>query len=275
LNVDAGRSLGLEGIMTNVHMVKFYADGSTVSAISYGLNSIVAGSSRRIASGSVSVKKAWLLTALYSNEENGQARADYLGQGGETIVQQLGGEATMSVTPTKTQIHDLLPRHRQWIHSGHGATNWGITCISPTGNNHFKEDIFSASDISDLNLTYDLVFMNTCESTDTYSAWIWDVYPVLGHYATPVALPASSHKVYDIGLALHARNYVGWDSDAIRLVAINASKNFPVFLKHGKTVQEAVVQTQNAIAEHNGVYTGANLKLRAVVSDNSTFNLKK
>lgn len=277
LNVDAGRDLGLEGmgVPINTHIVKFAGNGSsTVSSLRYGLNSIVSGSGRRIANGSVPVKKAWLLTALYSNEENGEARANLLAQGGETIISYLGYEATMSVTPTKAQILDLLPRHRHWIHSGHGNYDLGITTISPTGNNHFKEAVFSTNDMAGIDLTYDLVFMNTCQSTDTYYAWIWDIPNILGHYATtPVSLPV--HKVYDIGLALHARNYVGWDSDAVRLVAINASKNFPVFLNGGNTVSRAVELTKAAIAIHNGVYTDANDKLRAVVSDGSKFDLKK
>jgi len=275
LNVDKDRDLGLEGVIRKAYRVHFQKgpDVPEVSEVRYSINAVVGTSGKKIADGKIPVKKAWLLTALLSDEINGGARVDYLGEGGETVVRNLGYEATLSVTPTKEQILDLLPRHRHWLHSGHGSYELGITFIKKDGTTYKRTELTDA-DIAGLGLTYQLVFMNTCESTDTYYQWvITNAFTHAGYYKPPVN--KTIHKVYDIGKALNALNYVGWDCDTLRLVAINASKLFPQKLNGGRTVPQAVALTQDALDGFDDEQEGNHLLLRAVRSDGSKLDLKR
>lgn len=144
------------------------------------------------------------------------------------------------------------------MHSGHGSYELGITIVDKDGT-IYKRTELSGADLAGLGLTYQLVFMNTCQSTDKYCKWV-TTNPITreGYYKPPV--DKAVHKVYDIGKALNARNYVGWDCDTLRLVAINASRLFPQKLNGGTTVPEAVALTQQALDAYDNEREGNRLK---------------
>ena len=160
---------------------------------------------------------------------------------GDKAVRNLKYGVTPLFTPEKAQINEHLKRHSVWIHSGHGGAADGILVAAKNGG-QYRPAFFKASDIADTGLEYDLVFMNTCESTDQ---------KFIPQAATPqyvsgwVQTNMPGHAVMDIGTALHAKNYVGWDCEIKRQLSVQIPEMLMLELDSSgtgqrKTVQEAV-----------------------------------
>jgi hypothetical protein len=80
--------------------------------------------------------------------------------------------------------------------------------------------MFKAPDIAKPGLDCDLVFMNTCESTDVkYIPVPAAAGQASGGWDGPHAY-ANGHAVLDIGNKLNAKNYVGWDCEVARQLSV-------------------------------------------------------
>jgi hypothetical protein len=177
-------------------------------------------SMRAIASKAIPSRRAALFSALVTNEENGNARADYsVKLAGEYARSHLGYGVTPLFSPDKQQINDMLRRHRVWVHSGHGHHKDGISILKKTEDT-YSHATFKASDIAKSGLDYDLVFMNTCESTDVkYIPVLPATGQAFGGWDGPHAY-TNGHAVLDIGNKLNAKNYVGWDCEVVRQLSV-------------------------------------------------------
>jgi hypothetical protein len=88
---------------------------------------------------------------------------------------------------------------------------------TPSGG--YRSDFFTASDITASGLKYDLVFMNTCESTDQR-------YDAIGAFPQRIIrwdgpyYYTDGTKVLDIGRKLNAKNYIGWDCSVVRALSV-------------------------------------------------------
>lgn len=158
--------------------------------------------------------------ALVTNEGNGERRAtEAVGQVGKTASGRLRYGVTPLFSPDRQQVNDMLNRHRLWVHSGHGCHTNGISILENV-NGVCRHAIFTASDIDDGGLDYDLVFMNTCESTDMKYYPVFPVTPqACGGWDGPHPYTDGT-CVLDIGRKLNAKNYVGWDCEVPRQLSV-------------------------------------------------------
>ena len=174
-------------------------------------------SMREVAATDFPVRRAALFSALVTNEENGEARANYgVKQAGEYARSHLGYGVTPLFSPDAAMLDNQLPRHRVWVHSGHGHNVGGVVIVQKQGNK-YKAATLRAGDITSSDLEYDLVFMNTCLSTDV--EFTPNINSETGWDEVPIAL--SRHDVLDIGFKLNAKNHVGWTCSVEREVSIH------------------------------------------------------
>ena len=140
------------------------------------------------------------------------------------------------------------------------------------GNNRYAKDYFKASDISRDDLEYNLVFMNTCESTDRWYRPIrfGENTRIIGF--SPEYETQSTHAVRDIGTKLNALSYVGWDCSVER----DVSAHVPSMLMEEldtrtdgtlRAASDAVRAVNETLSERGGrfaVFTG---KLRCLIKE--------
>jgi hypothetical protein len=115
--------------------------------------------------------------------------------------------------------------------------------------------------------------MNTCESTD-------QIYLSL---ASPAPVPLTPHAVLDIGNKLNAKNYVGWDCSVLRDVSIHVPtmlmQAFDTYWDAGaqkfmqRTTSSAVGKVRSMMQAKQGNHYVFSIRLNAVRSDNTTFDL--
>ena len=213
---------------------------------------------QEIASQAVPVRRAALFSALVTNEENGEARANYgVKQAGDYARSHLGYGVTPLFSPDKAMLDNQFPRHRVWVHSGHGHNVGGVEIVQKQGNK-YKAAALRAGDITRDDLEYDLVFMNTCLSTDV--EFSQDINSETGWDEVPTVL--SRHDVLDIGFKLNARNYVGWTCSVQRDVSIHVPTMLMTALntywENGawkqRTVMEATAWVRGEMAKKRGAH---------------------
>ena len=280
--LDAGANLGLES-STNAVMLKLDSALGEWQIVKIDIGTVINGTMKKIASGSITSRYAALFSALVTNEQNGQARASMaVVQAGETARRRLGYGVSPLFSPTKEQITEMLPRHRVWVHSGHGHHYHGIEIVKRTGN-EYRRSAFKASDITANNLDYDLVFMNTCESTDRKYIPILPITPqACGGWDGPHPYTDGT-AVLDIGRKLNAKNYIGWDCEVVRQFSVGIPKMLMQELDstgtgQTRTVEEAVDEVRRKIRTEypKRDYWYYEARLNLVDKDNSVFlNLNK
>ncbi len=192
---------------------------------------------------------------------------------GDKAVRNLKYGVTPLFTPEKAQINEHLKRHRVWIHSGHGCNARGIMIVGKTGS-QYRMAFLKAADILRSDLDYDLVFMNTCLSTDVYYRPIIEPISrtVVGWETNAVDL--TSHAVKDIGTKLNAKNYVGWDTEVYRDVSSDVAAWFTEFLDTKvdgelQTVGKAINVTKEELRKKGGNHYQYRNRLRLVTQDDS------
>ncbi len=146
------------------------------------------------------------------------------------------------------------------------------------GNNRYAKDYFKASDISRDDLEYNLVFMNTCESTDRWYRPIrfGENTRIIGF--SPEYETQSTHAVRDIGTKLNALSYVGWDCSVERDVSAHVPSMLMEELDstgtgQTRTVEEAVDEVRRKIRTEypKRDYWYYEARLNLVDKDNSVF----
>jgi hypothetical protein len=213
--LDGEADLGLEASV-NVVKIKFEPDTERWEMVKVNIGSSINSTMQEIAERKLPVNKAALFSALVSNEENGERRANQaVVAAGETAISQLKLGVTPLFSPTKAQINDMLKRHRVWVHSGHGCNTNGITIVRQVDGG-YRGDYFKASDIEVGNVEYDLVFMNTCMSTDRDFV----LGPGGSSWSGPFLFAPDRTAVWEIGKKLKAKNYVGWDCSVPRALSV-------------------------------------------------------
>ena len=275
--IDAESDLGLESSVGAV-MLKIKG-GTGGQKVTINIGSVIGGTMKKIATGQMNVRHAMLLSCLVSNEENGRARASQsVTAAGETAISRLKYGVTPLFSPDKQQINDMLARHRVWIHSGHGGNAAGIRILSQSAG-AYQTAYFKASDITASGLDYDLVFMNTCESTDV--KWV-PITPTPQAVSGWVSTNMPGHAVMDIGTTLNAKNYVGWDCEIVRQLSVQIPDMLMQALdttQNGitRTIDKAVEaiqdQMDNESPKRDYYYYG--IRLRAVRYDTTTFDLNR
>jgi hypothetical protein len=220
-----------------------------------------------------------LFSALVSNEENGLARANRaVVTAGDKAVRNLKYGVTPLFTPEKAQINEHLKRHSVWIHSGHGGAADGILVAAKNGG-QYRPAFFKASDIADTGLEYDLVFMNTCESTDRKFIPVIPITPQsVGGWVEDMNFV--SHAVMDIGTTLNAKNYVGWDCEIKRQLSVQIPEMLVQALDttaagETRTVNEAVQEVSDTLDRTRLDFWWYNERLRVTTYDMTTFDLNK
>ncbi|MBO7655235.1 MAG: hypothetical protein J6U40_09970 [Kiritimatiellae bacterium] len=190
--------------------------GRTVT-VGIEISAILNGTKRKIAEREIPVKRAALFSALVTNESNGELRArQAVADAGLAANRRLGYGVTPIFSPTKEQINEQLARHSVWVHSGHGSHTDGIMILKKREGRYFPESL-KASDIPSTDLSYDFVFMNTCESTDRkYVPSYKILHPQIPCTWYGPFLYTNETAVLDIGRKLNAVNYVGWDCEVVR-----------------------------------------------------------
>lgn len=216
--LDENADLGLEASVDAVKL-KLYG-GTGWQMVKIDIGTVISGTMKKVATGTITVRHAALFSALVTNEPNGESRANMaVTQAGGTAVQRLGYGVTPLFSPDKQALNDMLARHRVWVHSGHGHHCHGIEIVRQTGGEYSRSSL-KASDITAGDLDYDLVFMNTCESTDTKYYPVFPVTPqACGGWDGPHAY-TDGHAVLDIGNKLNAKNYIGWDCEVNRQLSV-------------------------------------------------------
>ena len=277
--LDGEADLGLESYVDAVRLKLYGASGWEKVRIDIG--TVIGISTNKLIKGALSVRKPMLFSALVSNEDNGLARANQaVVTAGETAVLNLKYGVTPLFTPEKTQINAQLSRHSVWIHSGHGSGVGGIEIEKKVGS-QYRLTHFKATDITNGNLNYDLVFMNTCESTDSkfipvspitsqsVGGWVEDTNFV-------------SHAVMDIGTALNAKNYIGWNCEIARQLSVHIPEMLMLAFdstayKQTRTVDQAVSFVRNKLRDESPhrAYWWYYERLNAVKKDNTLFDLNK
>jgi hypothetical protein len=234
--LDGNADLGLESTVDVIRLKLFPKSGWEKVKINIG--TVIESSTNKIITGALIVRKPMLFSALVSNEENGVARASQaVVSAGSKAVLNLKYGVTPLFTPDKAQINAQLNRHSAWIHSGHGGATNGILITAKNGS-RYQRALFNASDIEDNSLEYDLVFMNTCESTDQkfipqastpqyVSGWVQTNMP--------------GHAVMDIGAALNAKNYIGWNCEIARQLSVQIPEMLVLELDSPSTGQTRTV----------------------------------
>ncbi|MEI7902755.1 MAG: hypothetical protein WCK89_21110, partial [bacterium] len=272
--VDEEADLGLESSVGAV-MVKL--DGGTGGQkISINIGSVISGTMKKIAVGSMNVRHAMLISCLVTDEGNGRARAN---QGvtltGETAVRVLKYGVTPLFSPDAQQINGMLARHRVWVHSGHGSNSGGIEILGQS-NGAYRRTGFKAAAITISGLDYDLVFMNTCESTDVKWVPLTPTPQAISGWSQ-VSVPG--HAVMDIGIALNAKNYIGWDCEVQRQLSIKIPNMLMQTLdtteNGARTTAGAVNEVKRLLDLNKPDYWWYYERLRAGWSDNTTFDLNK
>jgi hypothetical protein len=86
--------------------------------------------------------------------------------------------------------------------------------------------------------------------------------------------PVSSHAVYDIGVRLNAKNYVGWDCEVQRTVSPHVPKMLMEELDTRtdgelRTVEKAVLAVRERMRLNGGTQDFFKEKLRLAIKDNS------
>ena len=218
--LDGEAGLGLEGYCDAVKIAlgdNPYATGW--QAVKIDIKSLANGNARNIVSSSYYLYQGAMFSALVSADDPANERANKgVVQAGETARIRLDIGVTALLSPDRQMINDLLPRHRVWVHSGHGSYANGLQILEQVAGGYRKAD-FTAVGISRDDLEYHLVFMNTCESTDQEYRPIMMGKKIMGFYDEP-PVPRNPHAVLDIGARLNAISYVGWDCSVDRNVSV-------------------------------------------------------
>jgi hypothetical protein len=273
--LDGETDLGLESTVDVIRLKLYGLSGWEKVKINIG--TVIESSTNKIIIGALIVRKPMLISAIVSNEENGLARANQaVVTAGEKAVLNLKYGVTPLFTPDMTQINEQLKRHSVWIHSGHGGATGGILITVKTGS-QYKETLFKNSDIVDTSLEYDLVFMNTCESTD--QKFIPQV-PLPQYVSGWVQTNMPGHAVMDIGTALHAKNYVGWDCEIKRQLSVKIPAMLIQALDttaNGTTRanKDAVDEVRSKLRTDRPDFWWYETRLRAIEFDDTKFDLNK
>jgi len=172
---------------------------------------------RKIQKGKIRVKEAMLLSGLVTDEGQANYQNDAVVEAGGVAVKQLHYGVTPIFSPEISTVNSNLLKHSVWLHTGHGDWKTGIMMVRKVNNQYRKIDMM-ATDITRSNLRYDLVFMNTCFSTETFYKDIRNPFGQTTGWDTN-AVSLASHAVMDIGTKLNAKNYIGWDCEVNRTVA--------------------------------------------------------
>jgi hypothetical protein len=239
LHVDAQEDLGLESQVAiyGQRVLNMGQANQSIVKATFRISTTVMGSMKAIEG---KVERAMLISALISDEE--LSRGTAVTAPAESAVYRLGLGVTPQFQPKKETIPNDLKKHRMWIHSGHGSFSSGLTMLSHA-NYRWKVTPLKAPDVSGLGLTYRLVFMNTCHSTDKYSVYVNGAWQPL--QATNVA----THAVLDIGNTLNAQNYIGWNCSVDRAVSILVPDDLIEFLNRGNDASNAVKEVKASIAD--------------------------
>jgi hypothetical protein len=197
---------------------------------------------------------------------------------GDKAVRNLKYGVTPLFTPEKAQINEHLKRHSVWIHSGHGGAADGILVAAKNGG-QYRPAFFKASDIADTGLEYDLVFMNTCESTDRKFIPVIPITPQsVGGWVEDMNFV--SHAVMDIGTTLNAKNYVGWDCEIKRQLSVQIPGMLVQALDttvNGttRTTRAAVDEVRRKLSAERPDFWWYEIRLRAIEFDDTKFDLNR
>ena len=213
-----------------------------------------------------------LLSGMISDEPLcGQERGDKMGEAAN-VAHRMGIGVTPVFNPDKDTLSQNLKKNRIWIHYGHGHRNLGIQIAKRRVSNGWCTSLLTADDIRAMNIEhdYDLVFMNTCDSTDKSFAYILECGS-----ASFREVPMTSHAVLDIGMALRAKNYIGWDCEVERELSSATPRRLLEALnqrcKNGSypTVKQAVEKLKADAMDKKYRFFWLMEKLRIVVDDDS------
>jgi hypothetical protein len=277
-DLDGEADLGLESYVNAVRL-KLAEGTKGWEKVAIDIGTVIGISTNKIITGALIVRKPMLFSAIVSNEDNGLARANQsVVMAGDKTVRNLKYGVTPLFTPDKAQINEQLKRHSVWIHSGHGGATNGILITAKNGSQYRQAD-FKASDITNGNLNYDLVFMNTCESTD--KKFIPQA-PLTEQYVSGwVETNMPGHAVMDIGTALNAKNYIGWNCEIARQLSVKIPEMLVLELDspstgQTRTVEEAVQAVRTKLQVFpRPAYWWYYERLNDVKTDNTIFDLNK
>ncbi|MBR4170906.1 MAG: hypothetical protein IKR48_04585 [Kiritimatiellae bacterium] len=191
------------------------------------------------------------------------------------VAKSMGIGVTPLFSPDKDALVRNLKKNRIWIHYGHGNKDLGIQ-IAKLVSNNWRTTFLTAGDIRAMNIKhrYDLVFMNTCDSTDKYYTYDHELLnDTIPKPFTNVEM--NVHAVYDIGLALRAKNYIGWDCEVQRELSAVTPTHLLKYLKcpKGGTPPSVDTAVKNFIKQKKDApgipFSWMLSKLRLVISDDS------
>ncbi|MGI6391792.1 MAG: hypothetical protein ACOX7Q_16665 [Kiritimatiellia bacterium] len=160
-----------------------------------------------------------------------------------------------------------------WIHNGHGSLTNGLLGVREVSQGEYEGAWIGAADLPpDLGLS--LVFMNTCDSTDQTFDWVKNLQGIPVGWLSDTPRQVSPHAVYDIGVRLNARNYVGWDCEVQRTVSPHVPKMLMEELDTQpdgelRTVENAVLAVREKMRQSGGTQEFFSEKLRPAIKDNS------
>jgi hypothetical protein len=225
----------------------------------------------RIKNGKIRVKEAMLLSGLVTDEGKANYQNDAVVEAGAVAVKQLHYGVTPIFSPEISTVNSNLLKHSVWMHTGHGHWKTGIIMVRKVNNQYRKIDMM-ATDITRSNLRYDLVFMNTCYSTDTYYRDIRVLGNPVGWYTNKFTLATTA--VMDIGTKLNAKNYIGWDCEAHRTVASDCLVWLMQYLDTKadgttRSVNDAVNDVKEKMDGKLGIHQLYMERLRLVTRDDS------
>ena len=269
LDIDGGT--GLEGWVDVQRLSIKYGTVKTIQVQVY--NSLLA-SSREIAGKDFPVKQAALFSCLVSLEEAADMRVSQgVNEAGEAASVGLKYGVTPLLSPTAAQLVDLLPKHSVWVHTGHGSLKDGLLGINEVSAGQYWGAWIRAEDLP-LDLGYSLVFMNTCDSTDQTFEWVKNLQGMPVGWLSDTPRPVSPHAVYDVGVRLNAKNYLGWDCEVQRTVSPHVPKMLMEELDtrpNGelRTVENAVLAVQARMQRNGGAQEFFKERLRLAIKDNS------
>ena len=271
--LDGSVDLGLEITVPVVKMVIEGGAGWSRDKIEIG-SKINSTRKKILRNDTFTLKTSMLLSSLVSLEDdnNGVARARYaVVEAGKTAIDKLKYGVTPLFSPDKEQLVDMLKRHSVWVHSGHAYNSQsGGIMISEEDDGEYYKTFFGSSDVP-AGLEYDLVFMNTCSSTD--ELWLpnnYTTYSVGGWTNVEMSCTA----VMDIGTALNAKNYIGWDCRVKRTLSMKIPKMLMEELNTAedgslRTVEEAVDEIKEKLQKNMPEYYWYGQRLNHRVKDDS------
>jgi len=185
---------------------------------------------------------------------------------------------------TKEQLADLLTKHSVWIHNGHGSLTNGLLGVSEVSQEKYEGAWIRAADLPpDLGLS--LVFMNTCDSTDTkYVPYLSATEQYCPGWFGPYDYTDGT-AVLDIGSKLNAKNYIGWDCEIKRQLSVGIPEMLMQELdstgtrpEDRRTVGAAVEAVRERLRTETPLrraYWWYEVRLRYIGEDTSVFDLNK